>query len=303
MPVNVTCACGASYNLKDEYAGATLACPACGAAVTVPALPPAPPVRRQDGDPAFARDKFLLNQRHFAVSEKYTVADEDGTPVMYVERPRYVFMSVLAAIAGLLAFAVAFAALSTAAYSAKMAMPEDLRALGVLFSTACVFGAFFAAYAAACLVLPRRHITVYRDDSRGEVLLKALQDSRVQILTSSFTVLDPQGAPVAFIHKKYLRNIFRKRWYCRGADGEHMFTAKEDSIILSVLRRFLGSFFGLLRTDFIFYDHDENVLGEFNRKVTIGDRYVLDMTADHLRSVDRRAALAMGVLLDTGENR
>jgi hypothetical protein len=45
------------------------------------------------------------------------------------------------------------------------------------------------------------------------------------------------------------------------------------------------------------------VIGEFNRKFTILDRYVLDLTADPGRNLDRRIALALGVMLDTGERR
>ena len=45
------------------------------------------------------------------------------------------------------------------------------------------------------------------------------------------------------------------------------------------------------------------MIGEFNRKFTILDRYVLDMTADPAHELDRRIALALGVMLDTGERR
>jgi hypothetical protein len=45
------------------------------------------------------------------------------------------------------------------------------------------------------------------------------------------------------------------------------------------------------------------VIGEFNRKFTILDRYVLDMTSDSQHNVDRRIAIAMAVMLDTGELR
>jgi hypothetical protein len=48
---------------------------------------------------------------------------------------------------------------------------------------------------------------------------------------------------------------------------------------------------------------DEAVLGEFNRKFTLFDRYVLDLSADPDRAFDRRVALALGVMLDTGERR
>ena len=47
----------------------------------------------------------------------------------------------------------------------------------------------------------------------------------------------------------------------------------------------------------------EDVIGEFKRKFTILDRYVLDMTSDPQRLMDRRIALALGVMLDTGERR
>jgi len=45
------------------------------------------------------------------------------------------------------------------------------------------------------------------------------------------------------------------------------------------------------------------VVGEFNRKFTLLDRYVLDLKADGARVLDRRVALALGVMLDTGERR
>jgi hypothetical protein len=62
--------------------------------------------------------------------------------------------------------------------------------------------------------------------------------------------------------------------------------------------------FGLLRTNFIILRPDsEDVIGEFKRKFTILDRYVLDMTGDPQRLMDRRVALALGVMLDTAERR
>jgi hypothetical protein len=79
--------------------------------------------------------------------------------------------------------------------------------------------------------------------------------------------------------------------------------AREDSIILSLLRRLLGPLFGLLRTNYIILDADERLVGEFNRKLTLLDRYVLDLSHDRVRSLDRRIAVGLGVMLDTGERR
>src|SRR5439155_1383823 len=89
--------------------------------------------------------------------------------------------------------------------------------------------------------------------------------------------------------KNYLYNIVRKRWYVKAPDGTTLYVAKEDSIILSLLRRFLGPLFGLLRTNFIIVRNgSEDVVGEFNRKFTLLDRYVLDLKADRARELDRR---------------
>jgi len=300
MPVNVACACGAAYTLKDEYAGAQLACPKCGAVIAVPALPPAPPVHAQAGDPAFARDKFLLNQKHLAIREKYIVADEAGAPLMYVERPRYIFLNVLAIFGGITA---GFAALVLYEVLCLELKKAGIYALMIPFPRLEGAGAVLLMVVFSMAFAKKRHVTVYRDETKKEILLRTLQDRKIQLLSAWFTVTDPQGKVAGRMGKKYLRNILRKRWYGYGPDGTLLFIAKEDSIILSILRRFMGSFFGLLRTDFIIYGTDGNILGEFNRKFTILDRYVLDMSGDHLRSVDRRLALALGVLLDTGEHR
>jgi len=150
----------------------------------------------------------------------------------------------------------------------------------------------------------KRHITFYRDDSKQERLLEVLQEQKVHLLNARYTVKDAAGGLLARFHKNYVFNIFRKRWYCQEPGGGLMLVAKEDSIILSLLRRLLGPLFGLLRTNFVILDAGSgDVVGEFNRKFTILDRYVLDMTSDPNRSVDRRVALALGVMLDTGERR
>lgn len=300
MPIIASCSCGASYNLKDEFAGQQLACPKCGAAIAVPALPPAPPVREQQGDPAFARDKFLLNQRHLAINEKYTVSDENGAAVLYVERPRHVILNTLAVFGGIAAGAANYLAFGSVLHSVRDTAPAGL---AVALSLWTLLGSFLVMIFAAMALSKRRHATVYRDDSKAEPLLRVLQENKIILLTARFVVTDPEGAPIGRLHKNYLHNVLRKRWYGLAPDGAPLFVAKEDSIILSILRRFLGSFFGLLRTNFLVLASDGTVLGEFNRKMTILDRYVLDMSEDSLRTVDRRLALALGVMLDSGEKR
>ena len=89
-----------------------------------------------------------------------------------------------------------------------------------------------------------------------------------------------------------------------GPGGEPLALAIEDSIVLSLLRRVIGTFFGFLRTNFVLIrGRDAEIFGEFNRKFTLLDRYVLDLSGDTARTFDRRVAVALGVMLDTGERR
>src|SRR5207249_11456170 len=51
--------------------------------------------------------------------------------------------------------------------------------------------------------------------------------------------------PLARLRKEYIHNIFRKRWYVETPAGQRTAMAVEDSMVLSLLRRVLGSLFGL----------------------------------------------------------
>lgn len=290
MPIGVVCGCGSSYRLKDEYAGQLLRCPTCGATLRVEEAGAAPA-----GDPAFARDRFLLRQKVIAITEKYYVHDDRGAALVYVRRPARVARNLFALLVGAAVFFLGFLLVGAVASG----LPQGV---GDVFS---VFGFLLvvpAMLAAVIGVAPKRHITFYRDDTMAERLLEVLQDRKWQIPNATYTLRDPGGRVLARFRKNVFSNLLRKLWTCHDPDGREICRAKEDSILLSILRRFLGPLFGALRTNFILL-RGEDVIGEFNRKFTLFDRYVLDLSGDPRRTVDRRIALAFGVLLDTGEKR
>ena len=283
------------YELRPEYAGRLLECPSCGRHIRAGYLASAPRPPAPGVDPAFDRDVFLLRERVFTIRSKYEVLAENGTPILYVERPTYPVRT-------LFAYFVALIASLTAARWILGPFPEDGGG-GLLVLVGFPLVAFVFLVVSMSL-RPRRHVTIYRDDSRRETLLRVLQNQRVAVLTRTYTVVTPSGEPLATLRKTYLDNIVRKRWYVATPGGEPIAMAIEDSIVLSLLRRVLGVFLGFLRTNFLLVrGSDEAVLGEFNRKFTLFDRYVLDLSADPDRAFDRRLALALGVMLDTGERR
>jgi hypothetical protein len=289
MGAFVKCNCGASFNLKDEFAGKAVKCPQCGSVLQVPA--------QAVVDPAFNRDKFLLRQKHLALTaEKYYVWDEAGKPILYVQRPYHIGRRILALLAGAAVFIVVLVV-----FIVLSALAGEQ--VGVILILIGIVGGVGAGFTVGTAISQKRHVGFYKDDSQKERVLGIIQHKKVQILTATYTVLDAEGKPLSVLRKNYLYNFFRKRWYCYGPDGRTMCIAEEDSLILSLLRRFMGTMFGVLRTNFIIRDTEGELLGEFNRQFTILDRYVLDMSADATRRIDRRVALALGVMLDTGERR
>lgn len=298
MPIEMQCSCGASYSLKDDLLGKSVRCRECGTVTKAGSASPAQkPAAPAEGDPAFARDKFLLRQKALALTgEKYFVWDEQGKTIMFIERPTHVLQTLGAVLAGFVAGGALAAAL---AFLASLVLGDS--------PAVAIFGAvgFFIGLVPVIIALaPKRHVTFYRSEALGEPLLRVLQDQKFVGLSATFTIEDPKGKFLARLEKNYLYNIIRKRWYIYDEGGRVLATALEDSIILSLLRRLLGPMLGFLRTNFIIVrGESEDVIGEFNRKFTLLDRYVLDMSADRKGALDRRVAVALGVMLDTGEKR
>jgi hypothetical protein len=149
----------------------------------------------------------------------------------------------------------------------------------------------------------KRHVSFYTSQDRSVRVLEVLQEKKYVFINATFTVKNADGLVLARLRKNYLYNLIRRKWEVLSPGGTVEWVAREDSIILSLMRR-LVPFMGLLRTNFIFQPTgSEKVVGEFRRRMTLLDRYVLDLKADPTHALDRRVAVALGVMLDTGERR
>jgi uncharacterized protein YxjI len=297
MAIQVDCICGQSYTVGDEFAGLDAPCPACGAAVRVPSAPSAPRL-----DPVFERDKFLLRQKHLAISEKYYIWDEAGGELLFVQRPLHFWRNLFAVFFAAIVFLI-FLGVGAGLAGPRLQADDPLGA--VILGAGVVFGVV-AAIPLGIALSKKRHVTVYRDDSKSEPLLEIFQEKKFYLINAYYTVATAKGLVLARLHKNFIYNFFRKQWKIFDAQGRLRYVAKEDSMFKSLLRRFFGPAFGILRTNFVILEGDgegERVIGEFNREFTLRDRYVLDLTGDPRRGFDRRVALALGVMLDTGEKR
>ena len=166
--------------------------------------------------------------------------------------------------------------------------------------------------------LRRANITVYHDDRATDAVLIIRQDHGYAALKREYTVLDAAtGAEIARLRRHNIKSWLRRHWEVLAPDGTVIAHAREDTALLAGLRRTaefvlafipFGGLLGLAwRTNFRMSRIDEAgaevEAGTFNRKLSIGDKYRLDLSADPTRRLDRRIALALGIMLDTGEAR
>lgn len=302
MPMVACPTCSTTYNLRDEFVGRMLKCNGCGksfAAVVSAAMAPQPQAL-----PMLEHDQFFMRQKMLAINERYAINDRNKQPLIHVIRRTFLTMGLLAALAGLVTLLVVGGGLIAPA----VAMAENPNKPSTLLIAWFIFAGVLALVACifvAVSIYPKRHVEFYRDAEYTQRLFDILQDGKWQIINATYTMRDANGEVLVRFHKNYLYNFFRKRWNVLSPDQATIICrAFEDSILLSILRRFLGTFYGLLRTNFIITAADsDRVIGEFNRKFTLFDSYVLDLTADPHRELDRRVAVALAVLLDTGERR
>lgn len=250
----------------------------------------------------FRRERFLLRQKLITLGERYTVLDDSGEPVIYVHRSAKILRNLGANFASLAVFfgVVALGAVILGGGEVARGLDRLHVGEGAAFFVAGIILSTLVGF----WLRPRRHISISADAKETQPLLEITQDNKLYLPNAWFTLKSADGTELARFRKNFLYNILRKRWVAYRPDGREWFLAKEDSILKSILRRFLGPLFGALRTNFIYLSPDEaHQLGAFNRNWTILDRYVLDLTTDPEGRIDRRVALAMGVLLDTGEKR
>lgn len=303
-PVRSAAAAGAGVMAPPIRPGAPIPAPAppSPAAATAPPAAAAAP-RRADPrpalDPAFDRTRFLLNQKMLTIHARYDVCDEQGQPIVFVERPAHFWRNGLAILLGVIAGLLAAAAVF---FLTELVWPKNQPTAVVTLAMALM--------GCSLIVLPflvfsklgrKRDILFYRDATKSEPLLVVRQDQTATLLEHTYTVAEPSGRVLAYFRKNIFSTLYRTRWLCDGADRRLMAVAVEDSLLSALIRRYV---IRVTPMNFVFWLGDsERVVGRFNRKFTLRDRYVLDLTEDPTALLDRRVALALGVILDTGEHR
>lgn len=258
----------------------------------------------------YDRDRFLIKQKLLTLHEEYDIADENGQVLFSVKRPGHWPERMKANIISGFIFMVVF--------GASMILGEYLhdgyRRSNTLFTVIVITGAVLGCVAGAGFYvhyMPLRVTYFYTDSVQSRKTMDVPQVTRFALFHVTYTLRDLNRNVLAVIERNYLRSMVRAYWIVRTPDRRRVIcTAQEDSLLLAALRRLLMvwlrhvgvPWIGPL-TNYVICSPAGERLGSFNRKVTLLDRYDLDLRDDPKRTLDRRVAVALGVLLDTGEHR
>ena len=154
----------------------------------------------------------------------------------------------------------------------------------------------------------KEDLRFFADEEKTTELFRVKASKRFDP-TARYRVADADGTEIGQLGKAFKRSLARSTWrvYAPGGEREVVW-ATERSLIRSLLRRLLG-LAGLIpivgeildlipiRYHFDFFA-GERKIGHFERLFGLRDRYLLDLTADPERLLDRRVAIALAVAMD-----
>ncbi len=146
----------------------------------------------------------------------------------------------------------------------------------------------------------KEEIRFFADANQQEHLF-SLKARRVIEFGGHYDVVAPDGSLIGTLHKKAKASLLRSTWEQLGPDGQMVTWAHEKSAGLAVFRRVkdLLPYGELIPIPYSFVFHmGDTPVGEYSRILGLRDKYLLDLSADTERKIDRRVAIAQAVALD-----
>jgi hypothetical protein len=152
----------------------------------------------------------------------------------------------------------------------------------------------------------KEDIGFYADESETQLLFRIKARSMIDI-GGRYDVTDASGARIGVLEKVFGKSLLRSTWRILDAEEQEIAVVQERSVPMAILRRaidFVPDFGGLIPIPYNFdFLVDGEQVGRMDRKFQLRDRYVLDLSGDPEKRIDRRLAIAMAIGLDTLQNR
>ena len=151
----------------------------------------------------------------------------------------------------------------------------------------------------------KEDIRFFRDESETEELFR-IKARAVMELAARYDVTAPDGERIGVLGKVFGRSLFRSTWTVLDAQEQQLAVASERSQFWAIVRRVIdvvpyGDFVPIV---FHFrIDDGDRHLGELTRAIGMRDLFVLDLSGDHERTIDRRLAIALAIALDALQSR
>jgi uncharacterized protein YxjI len=153
----------------------------------------------------------------------------------------------------------------------------------------------------------KEDIRFYADESESRELFRIKARTWLDTGGSRYDVLADAEQRIGTLEHVFGKSLLRSTWRVRDAQEQEVAIARERSQVAAIARRvidFVPDVGGLIPIPYNFdILVDDRVVGAMNRKFQLRDRYVLDLSGDHERKLDRRVAVALAVGLDTLQNR
>ena len=153
----------------------------------------------------------------------------------------------------------------------------------------------------------KEEIRFFADEAETQELFQIKARSWLDTGGSKYDVIDVHDGTIGLLEHVFGKSLFRSTWRISTPEGEEIAIAQERSPVLAIVRRvidFVPDIGGLIP---IPYNFDilsgDQVIGKMDRKFQLRDRYVLDLSGDPEKKLDRRLAIALAIGLDTLQNR
>lgn len=151
----------------------------------------------------------------------------------------------------------------------------------------------------------KEDIRFMADEQETEELFR-LKARAIMEFRTRYDVILPDGGIIGTLQKVFGASLFRSRWKILGPHEEEIGEAYEKSLPVAILRRLIdvvpyGEFVPIVFHFTIAVDDKE--VGSMRRPIGLRDRYILDLTGDIDRRIDRRVAVALGIALDALQSR
>jgi uncharacterized protein YxjI len=152
----------------------------------------------------------------------------------------------------------------------------------------------------------KEDIRFYADENETQELFRIKARSLLDIGGARYDVSDGDERIGVLLHK-FRESLLRSTWHVAGPDEQEVAIARERSRGGAIARRvvdfvpYVGGYIPIPYNFEILVDGE--VVGGMDRKFKVRDQYVLDLSGDRDRKLDRRLAVALAVGLDTLQNR